>query len=139
RDAGARPGARPTDAASAEPGRGSLHQGPGADTWRRPAKPDAGEPGADPLQDQRPERGGSQDANGAGPGDVSPGGDQHSRAGTAGLASQRSPDLLDRRPLAPGVRGRGDEDVQGRVNRKSTRLNSSHVSTSYAVFCLKKK
>src|SRR5437868_9666784 len=28
----------------------------------------------------------------------------------------------------------------GRVrDRKSTRLNSSHVSTSYAVFCLKKK
>src|SRR5699024_11988064 len=25
------------------------------------------------------------------------------------------------------------------VDRKSTRLNSSHVSTSYAVFCLKKK
>src|SRR5207249_10571425 len=26
-----------------------------------------------------------------------------------------------------------------RPDRKSTRLNSSHVSTSYAVFCLKKK
>src|SRR5207249_11596199 len=26
-----------------------------------------------------------------------------------------------------------------RQDRKSTRLNSSHVSTSYAVFCLKKK
>src|SRR5437868_13178017 len=25
------------------------------------------------------------------------------------------------------------------TDRKSTRLNSSHVSTSYAVFCLKKK
>src|SRR5690554_7453494 len=25
------------------------------------------------------------------------------------------------------------------LNRKSTRLNSSHVRTSYAVFCLKKK
>src|SRR5690606_41954370 len=30
------------------------------------------------------------------------------------------------------------EDTQ-RVNRKSTRLNSSHVKISYAVFCLKKK
>src|SRR5437660_3646722 len=30
-------------------------------------------------------------------------------------------------------RARGDED------RKSTRLNSSHVAISYAVFCLKKK
>src|SRR5438067_8214103 len=27
----------------------------------------------------------------------------------------------------------------GRQDRKSTRLNSSHVSISYAVFCLKKK
>src|SRR5204863_8984764 len=34
--------------------------------------------------------------------------------------------------IAPAVRGdRGD--------RKSTRLNSSHVEISYAVFCLKKK
>src|SRR5438067_2573629 len=28
---------------------------------------------------------------------------------------------------------------QVRTDRKSTRLNSSHVSISYAVFCLKKK
>src|SRR5690625_5399775 len=27
----------------------------------------------------------------------------------------------------------------GRQDRKSTRLNSSHVASSYAVFCLKKK
>src|SRR5690349_23575789 len=33
-----------------------------------------------------------------------------------------------------GVRG-----VVGQVDRKSTRLNSSHVEISYAVFCLKKK
>src|SRR5438876_12008798 len=30
-------------------------------------------------------------------------------------------------------------DPQGLVDRKSTRLNSSHPSISYAVFCLKKK
>src|SRR5690242_21319316 len=30
-----------------------------------------------------------------------------------------------------------DRDV--RLDRKSTRLNSSHMSISYAVFCLKKK
>src|SRR5438067_9701203 len=30
-------------------------------------------------------------------------------------------------------------DVGAVVDRKSTRLNSSHVSISYAVFCLKKK
>src|SRR5256885_12005576 len=28
---------------------------------------------------------------------------------------------------------------QGRIDRKSTRLNSSHLVISYAVFCLKKK
>src|SRR5690606_41851100 len=37
-----------------------------------------------------------------------------------------------------GPRARGDSaDV--RIDRKSTRLNSSHVKISYAVFCLKKK
>src|SRR5690606_42128420 len=30
-------------------------------------------------------------------------------------------------------------DREERVDRKSTRLNSSHVKISYAVFCLKKK
>src|SRR5207245_5047523 len=30
-------------------------------------------------------------------------------------------------------------DLQQRLDRKSTRLNSSHGSISYAVFCLKKK
>src|SRR5690242_21221841 len=33
----------------------------------------------------------------------------------------------------------GSEARQGRGDRKSTRLNSSHMSISYAVFCLKKK
>src|SRR5690242_21015948 len=31
-----------------------------------------------------------------------------------------------------------DDDTDG-LDRKSTRLNSSHMSISYAVFCLKKK
>src|SRR5437870_7558616 len=36
--------------------------------------------------------------------------------------------------------GQGDNaDRQLRRDRKSTRLNSSHVAISYAVFCLKKK
>src|SRR5690625_7010149 len=30
-------------------------------------------------------------------------------------------------------------DIVGTIDRKSTRLNSSHVAISYAVFCLKKK
>src|SRR5690625_6316052 len=29
--------------------------------------------------------------------------------------------------------------IEGAIDRKSTRLNSSHVAISYAVFCLKKK
>src|SRR3712207_8998993 len=37
-----------------------------------------------------------------------------------------------RRPLASGTGAAGGD-------RKSTRLNSSHANTSYAVFCLKKK
>src|SRR5699024_11762262 len=32
-----------------------------------------------------------------------------------------------------------DKETQREIDRKSTRLNSSHVSISYAVFCLKKK
>src|SRR5690349_23338523 len=37
-----------------------------------------------------------------------------------------------------GVLG-GDRDPGPDSDRKSTRLNSSHVEISYAVFCLKKK
>src|SRR5438874_3804948 len=33
----------------------------------------------------------------------------------------------------------GDPSASPRRDRKSTRLNSSHVEISYAVFCLKKK
>src|SRR5690625_6226250 len=33
----------------------------------------------------------------------------------------------------------GDKYAPGYADRKSTRLNSSHVAISYAVFCLKKK
>src|SRR6266498_4675209 len=52
--------------------------------------------------------------------------------------------LHDALPISPAQ----DEDreqqphaqhIQGRGDRKSTRLNSSHVRISYAVFCLKKK
>src|SRR5690606_1285099 len=34
---------------------------------------------------------------------------------------------------------KGELDHHQRIDRKSTRLNSSHVKISYAVFCLKKK
>src|SRR5690606_39629420 len=40
-----------------------------------------------------------------------------------------------RRRLQPEA---GQQHI-GRIDRKSTRLNSSHVKISYAVFCLKKK
>src|SRR5689334_24605676 len=39
--------------------------------------------------------------------------------------------------LAPG--GIGGRPAKCAIDRKSTRLNSSHSSISYAVFCLKKK
>src|SRR5699024_1572233 len=44
------------------------------------------------------------------------------------------------RPRAPasGADGFQEGEQGGGDDRKSTRLNSSHVSTSYAVFCLKK-
>src|SRR5438067_1280058 len=41
--------------------------------------------------------------------------------------------IRQRKPKEGGTNERDDRD------RKSTRLNSSHVSISYAVFCLKKK
>src|SRR5690606_40929373 len=41
---------------------------------------------------------------------------------------------------ADDARGQAEAEDQPAVeDRKSTRLNSSHVKTSYAVFCLKKK
>src|SRR5439155_10475649 len=42
--------------------------------------------------------------------------------------------IYERRPLDPCQRF-----FCGWLDRKSTRLNSSHVAISYAVFCLKKK
>src|SRR3712207_8130126 len=53
------------------------------------------------------------------------------------------PDRGHRRP-EPVLRRGGEVDVAGGdaaqpvVDRKSTRLNSSHANISYAVFCLKK-
>src|SRR5437879_11415089 len=42
-------------------------------------------------------------------------------------------------PGADGGQGIGHRQAQVVVDRKSTRLNSSHRCISYAVFCLKKK
>src|SRR2546426_6808786 len=52
------------------------------------------------------------------------------------------PDSLPTAPSGPGDRLRQwlGSDAEVRVlDRKSTRLNSSHLVISYAVFCLKKK
>src|SRR5690349_23799467 len=49
-----------------------------------------------------------------------------------GLVNQQGEQVEDLE--ASHVAAAGD-----RLDRKSTRLNSSHVETSYAVFCLKKK
>src|SRR5690625_6208279 len=47
----------------------------------------------------------------------------------------------NRRNLGESFTRDGDEKGgnMGGIDRKSTRLNSSHVAISYAVFCLKKK
>src|SRR5438874_3841693 len=44
-----------------------------------------------------------------------------------------------RRTRRPGLASPTDNRALLTIDRKSTRLNSSHVEISYAVFCLKKK
>src|SRR5438067_6379673 len=64
----------------------------------------------------------------------------------AGRADGEAHDAVEA-PALPVAGRRGRERVgeravlvaDGELDRKSTRLNSSHVSISYAVFCLKKK
>src|SRR5437899_8044066 len=48
------------------------------------------------------------------------------------------PSLTDR-PLTLTPRARVSTSTSPNRDRKSTRLNSSHLGISYAVFCLKKK
>src|SRR3712207_8109280 len=45
----------------------------------------------------------------------------------------------DLRPPYPAAKIASGEEAVLRLDRKSTRLNSSHANISYAVFCLKKK
>src|SRR5207248_11720312 len=74
------------------------------------------------------------------------------RGGGAGVRASERPVLVERlgrlRAVAPArhaCRARVHGGVRGpraghvRLDRKSTRLNSSHRTISYAVFCLKKK
>src|SRR3712207_7266518 len=58
---------------------------------------------------------------------------QHPPGGGVGGDGVEQPD-----ELGPDVARQIEGRVDG-VDRKSTRLNSSHANISYAVFCLKKK
>src|SRR5256885_9841275 len=62
----------------------------------------------------------------------------HSEAGGAPIAIAKRMDFghNEHRQGGPRCRGAGRHD---QLDRKSTRLNSSHLVISYAVFCLKKK
>src|SRR5690349_23375297 len=84
---------------------------------------------------------------GAGWGESTPHGDRlrrtsQERGRPVRREHRRAQGASARQELRQGGRGRGRS---GRVvraarrDRKSTRLNSSHVEISYAVFCLKKK
>src|SRR5262245_62302156 len=83
----------------------------------------------------------------------SPEGDETAPAGEEGADSVEAPAGRDQAPAAnrragrrlahavtvpPGDERRDDNARRDR-DRKSTRLNSSHLGISYAVFCLKKK
>src|SRR4051812_49890019 len=69
--------------------------------------------------------------------------DAHDLAGHVGRA-RREEETQRRGQLVLGP-GRDEHELRRRAvaqllaDRKSTRLNSSHMSISYAVFCLKKK
>src|SRR5262245_62929278 len=54
---------------------------------------------------------------------------------------RRADERAARRARRRGLRARGQPArvADDPVDRKSTRLNSSHLGISYAVFCLKKK
>src|SRR5690625_6196022 len=78
--------------------------------------------GAPPHSDRCPER----DQNGARTGSEREGHQVH-----VGFAAQHR--------QSPSRAGRAPGREHFSLDRKSTRLNSSHVAISYAVFCLKKK
>src|SRR5207253_9865916 len=63
---------------------------------------------------------------------------RHARRGCRARAALRLAEGRPRRPR-PADRRRRRAVLRLLPDRKSTRLNSSHVAISYAVFCLKKK
>src|SRR5205085_7388544 len=69
-------------------------------------------------------------------------GDRGPRTAPDGLGAVRRTPVVADRPRPHGRRHPGHAVASGqpqRLDRKSTRLNSSHSQISYAVFCLKKK
>src|SRR3712207_8114976 len=52
------------------------------------------------------------------------------------LAKPLATDVVESKQVLDAIRAKGADVV---IDRKSTRLNSSHANISYAVFCLKKK
>src|SRR5256885_3647133 len=56
-----------------------------------------------------------------------------------GLADRFLAEELGERQIERRLLRLAPEDEEDREDRKSTRLNSSHLVISYAVFCLKKK
>src|SRR3712207_7398121 len=58
-------------------------------------------------------------------------------SGTSGLAAKAA-DALTAAGFTVPSKGNADSSDH-ELDRKSTRLNSSHANISYAVFCLKKK
>src|SRR5690606_41658557 len=60
-------------------------------------------------------------------------------AGVRAGVHRRLAHAARRRPRRPVLSAPGGSEGADRGDRKSTRLNSSHVKISYAVFCLKKK
>src|ERR1035437_5112679 len=57
-----------------------------------------------------------------------------------GLGLKEAKDLVDGfpKPVKEGVTKEEAAKIKAALDRKSTRLNSSHANISYAVFCLKK-
>src|SRR5689334_23576749 len=59
--------------------------------------------------------------------------------GGDGQLDRQLPGLRRLRHRPVHLFGQGEGGRRARADRKSTRLNSSHSSISYSVFCLKKK
>src|SRR5207244_6826836 len=67
-----------------------------------------------------------------------PGGPRTARSGRSWKA-RRIAVILPSRGVGPAARAAASQSRARRGDRKSTRLNSSHQITSYAVFCLQNK